>query len=69
VKWQDKQCREVRVYPIVLDSPKASRGTRGRPLPATGEVAQDILKRFQELCKPFKTEVALEGESGYITLA
>lgn len=64
--WEDHKCAEIQIHPIVQDSARASRGSRGRPLPATGEVAGDILARFQEMCKTFDTEVVVRGEVGVI---
>jgi len=68
VRWEDWQCIEVKIHPVVQDSPRGSRGTRGRPMPATGDVARDILARFQEMCEPFGTVVTIQGDVGIINV-
>ena len=35
---------------------------------AEGEVAQEILERYQRLSKPFGTRVEIEGNVGYVRL-
>jgi poly-gamma-glutamate synthesis protein (capsule biosynthesis protein) len=42
--------------------------TRGLPKPATGDQARYILERFAALCKPFGTNVAINGETAEIKL-
>ena len=35
---------------------------------AEGEVAQEILERYQRLSKPFGTQVEIEGDVGFVRL-
>ena len=56
---------EIRVYPIDLGH-KRKRSQRGRPVPATGEMAQRILKRVQSLSAKYNTRLDIEGEVGVV---
>ena len=40
----------------------------GRPMLAEGEVAAEILERYQRLSQPFGTTVQIEGGVGYVRL-
>jgi poly-gamma-glutamate capsule biosynthesis protein CapA/YwtB (metallophosphatase superfamily) len=58
---------EIRLHPLDLGL-GAPVTRRGRPLLARGQVAQDVLARFQLLSKPFGTTVDIDGDTGVIKL-
>lgn len=65
-RWQAGQLKEIRLYPIELGM-GLPMGQRGRPMTATGDVAQEILQRFQRMSKPFCTSIDIVDEVGVIT--
>ena len=44
------------------------RWQQGRPVLAEGDVAQEILERYQRLSKPFGTRVKIKGDMGIVRL-
>ncbi|GAA6295188.1 CapA family protein [Enterocloster asparagiformis] len=71
---RQKQIKKITFHPVELgrDVTKEAPITRytgsyaeGRPMLATGENARNILERFQELSKPFGTEIKIDGDLGY----
>jgi poly-gamma-glutamate synthesis protein (capsule biosynthesis protein) len=44
------------------------RWQQGRPMLAEGEVAQEILERYQRLSKPFGTQVDIRENVGIVRL-
>ncbi len=58
---------ECKLYPVTLGFGKR-RTVRGRPLLATGQLAQEILAKVVELSKPFGTEIEIKGEVGVVKL-
>jgi poly-gamma-glutamate synthesis protein (capsule biosynthesis protein) len=44
------------------------RWQQGRPVLADGEVAQEILERYQRLSKPFGTNVSIDGNVGIVRM-
>lgn len=65
VSFRGGKLSEIRLYPLDLGF-KRSRGTRGRPMPATGQVAKTVLERMQHMSKKFGTEVQIEGETAAV---
>ncbi|MBI4191212.1 MAG: CapA family protein [Betaproteobacteria bacterium] len=69
VSFKGGRLKEVRLHPVDLgmDSP---RGQRGRPLLAEpgGEVNNRVLEKFQQMSKPFGTEIKIEDGVGVIRL-
>ena len=65
-KWnKDGAFEEMRLHPIDLGFEKP-RHQRGRPMLASGGVADEILERFERLSKPFGTTINREGNVGII---
>ena len=62
VVWDKKALQEIRLHPIDLGK-GLPMGQRGRPVLAEGSVAREILERLQRCSSPFKTEIAVRGES------
>lgn len=62
-----RELQEIRLYPITLGF-RQSRTQRGRPLPATGELAASIIDRVARLSKPMGTAVTFEGGKGVVTV-
>ena len=67
VRFEGGKLKEIRIYPVDLGYGKP-RWQAGRPLLAEGEVAQEILERYQRLSKPFGTRVQIKGDVGVIRL-
>jgi poly-gamma-glutamate synthesis protein (capsule biosynthesis protein) len=65
--FQDGKLVEVIVTPMELfyNRPMSQMGI---PRIATGEVAQRILTRLQQLSKPLGTNVSIKGDKGYIRI-
>ena len=59
--------KEVVLHPIDMGYGRPIP-QRGRPVIAEGDVAQGILKWLQDVSRPYGTEIAIEGEVGYIRL-
>jgi poly-gamma-glutamate capsule biosynthesis protein CapA/YwtB (metallophosphatase superfamily) len=66
-KWESRQLQEIQLHPIDLGM-GLPMGQRGRPIAATGEVAQEILERFQRMSKPFQTTIDMVDGRGVITV-
>lgn len=56
---------EIRLHPVDLGYGKP-RHQRGRPVLADGDVAKEILDRFERLSTPFGTKIKREGDVGVI---
>jgi len=67
VKFEGGKLKEIRIYPVDVGYGKP-RWQQGRPMLAEGEVAQEILDRYQRLSKPFGTHVQIDGNVGYVRL-
>jgi poly-gamma-glutamate capsule biosynthesis protein CapA/YwtB (metallophosphatase superfamily) len=59
---------EVRIYPIDFGH-GLPMSQQGAPRLATGEVAQRILTRMQRLSKPLGTDIAIQDDTGIISVA
>ena len=55
VKFEGGKLKEIRIFPVDVGYGKP-RWQQGRPMLAEGEVAQEILERYQRLSKPFGTQ-------------
>ena len=67
VKFEGGKLKEIRIYPVDLGYGKP-RWQQGRPLLAEGEVAREILERYQRLSRPFGTPVEIDGNAGIVRL-
>jgi poly-gamma-glutamate capsule biosynthesis protein CapA/YwtB (metallophosphatase superfamily) len=67
VRFEGGKLKEIRIYPVDLGYGKP-RWQAGRPLLAEGDVAREILERYQRLSKPFGTRVQVQGNVGLIRL-
>jgi poly-gamma-glutamate capsule biosynthesis protein CapA/YwtB (metallophosphatase superfamily) len=66
-EFDGERVTSLEIVPIWLAlGSKAYR--RGRPEVATGEIAERILNRFQQLSSEFGTEMQIRGERGYVDL-
>ena len=63
-----RELQEIELYPITLGFHE-SRTKRGRPRPATGELASSIIDRVAKLSKEMGTNVVLQDEKGVVTVA
>lgn len=61
------ELQEILLHPITLGFGQ-SRTQRGRPLPATGELASSIIDRVARLSKPMGTTVSFEGGKGVVSV-
>ena len=61
------ELKEVVLHPIDMGYGRPIP-QRGRPLLAEGDMAQGILKWLQDVSRPYGTEIAIEGDVGYIRL-
>ena len=67
VSFKGRQLSEVKLHPVDLGYGQP-RSQQGRPMLAEGEVAQEILERFQRLSEPFGTTVRIEDGIGRLEL-
>ena len=67
VKFEGGKLREIRIFPVDVGYGKP-RWQQGRPVLADGEVAQEILERYQRLSKPFGTHVDIDGNVGIVRM-
>ena len=58
---------KLELLPIDLGYGK-ERSQRGRPVLASGQVAKQVLERFQSLSEPFGTKITIDGDKGIINL-
>ncbi len=58
---------EMKLFPVTLGFGKR-RTVRGRPMLASGELAERILAKVVELSKPFGTHIEIKGEVGIVKL-
>lgn len=65
VRFEGGKLREIRIYPVDLGYGKP-RWQAGRPLLAQGDVAREILERYQRLSQPFGTRVQIKNNVGVI---
>jgi poly-gamma-glutamate synthesis protein (capsule biosynthesis protein) len=67
-RFHDGRVSEIRLHPVELGfaTQDALRGLPRLPPPA---IAQAILKRLQEISKPFHTEIIIENNEGVIRLS
>jgi len=57
--------KELRLHPIEFGR-GLPRSQYGRPILSEGDEAKETLERFQELSRPFQTEVQIEGGTGVL---
>jgi poly-gamma-glutamate synthesis protein (capsule biosynthesis protein) len=62
-----RELQEIDLYPITLGFHE-SRTKRGRPLPATGDLATSIIDRVSKLSKAVGTNVVLQDGKGVINI-
>jgi poly-gamma-glutamate synthesis protein (capsule biosynthesis protein) len=67
VKFESGKLKEIRIFPVDLGYGKP-RWQQGRPMLAEGEVAQEILERYQRLSKALGTRVELAQNVGIVRL-
>lgn len=65
--WRGREVSEIKLNPLDLGF-RRSRGTRGRPLLAEGEVVEDVLSRMQRMSAKYGTEVETRNGAGYVKL-
>jgi poly-gamma-glutamate synthesis protein (capsule biosynthesis protein) len=63
-----RELQEIDLYPITLGFHE-SRTKRGRPLPATGDLAASIIDRVSKLSKTMGTSVAYQDGKGVVKVA
>ena len=74
MQWERKECVKILVHPVTTSSQNVSifkdrsRGTQGRPMPAQGEIADDIINRIAEMSSEFDISIAKENDIGVINL-
>jgi poly-gamma-glutamate synthesis protein (capsule biosynthesis protein) len=67
VKFEKGKLKEIRIFPVDAGYGKP-RWQQGRPMIAEGDVAKEILDRYQRLSKPLGTRVQIKGNVGLIRL-
>ena len=69
-KFTEKKLREISLYPIDLGM-GLPRSIAGRPVLAEpgSEVNERVLKRFQDMSKPYGTEISIEDGVGKIKIS
>ena len=67
VKFEKGKLKEIRIFPVDAGYGKP-RWQQGRPMLAEGDVAREILDRYQRLSKPFGVNVQIRGNVGTIRL-
>jgi poly-gamma-glutamate capsule biosynthesis protein CapA/YwtB (metallophosphatase superfamily) len=67
VKWRGHSLAEIELYPIDLGMGRPI-GQRGRPLRASGEVADQALKRVARMSEAFDTIIELRDGTAHIVL-
>jgi len=66
-KWEGWKLVDIKLYPLTLGFGRA-RQFRGRPLIATGELAEKIIGDMITLSKPFGTEIQYTNGIGIVKL-
>lgn len=66
-RFEQNELAELRLYPIELGHSERF-ANRGIPRLAPAPQANAILERLQKLSKPFRTQIAIEGDVGIIRL-
>ena len=64
-KWEKGEFKELELFPVDLGYGKP-RSERGRPVLASGDVAKEILDRFERLSKPYGTKLERSGDTAVI---
>ena len=67
VKFEGGKLKEIRIHPVDVGYGKP-RWQQGRPILAEGEVAQEILDRYQRLSKLLGTRVDIENNVGIVRM-
>jgi len=67
LRFEAGKLKEIRIFPVDSGYGKP-RWQQGRPVLADGDVASEILDRYQRLSKPFGTRVQIKGNVGLIRL-
>jgi poly-gamma-glutamate synthesis protein (capsule biosynthesis protein) len=65
LRYQDGELAAVELHPITLGH-GLDRPQRGRPLLASGELAQKIITQLQEYSEPFGTQISLRNGIGVV---
>ena len=60
VVFKGSKLSEIKLYPLDLGF-RRSRGSRGRPLLAEGDVARSVLERMQSMSNKYGTSIAIEN--------
>jgi len=68
VKFKGKKLSEITLLPLDLGF-RRSRGTRGRPTLATGEVAKSVLDNMQQMSSKYGTKISIKGETGSVDVS
>jgi poly-gamma-glutamate synthesis protein (capsule biosynthesis protein) len=63
-----RELQQIELYPITLGFHE-SRTKRGRPLPASGELATSIIDRVSKLSKAMGTNVVMQDGRGVVNVA
>ncbi len=66
-KFRDGELSAVELHPITLGYGEPAT-VRGRPMLATGELAEKIIGDLQRLSKPFGTEISFQDGIGVVSL-
>ena len=67
VNFTGGQLSEIKLHPVDLGYGQP-RSQQGRPMMAEGDVAQEILERFQRLSEPFGTTIRIDDGVGTLQL-
>jgi poly-gamma-glutamate synthesis protein (capsule biosynthesis protein) len=68
VNFTGGQLSEIKLHPVDLGYGQP-RSQQGRPMMAEGDVAQEILERFQRLSEPFGTAIRIDDGVGTLQLS
>ena len=63
--YSSGKLQKIELLPIELGQ-KKTRSQRGRPVLASGDVAQAIIQRLAELSAPYGTRIVFENGKGVI---
>lgn len=67
ITFKGKQMKELKLHPLDLGYGRP-RYQRGRPMMADGDVAKEVLERFQRMSEPFGTKIDIQDGIGNIQL-